>query len=186
MTIILDDYSRAVAGFMLSFAPPSAIQTALVLRQVIWRKPQPGWHICGIPQVLYTDQGSDFTSQHIEQVAADLRIRLIFSTVGKPRGVEEKLSASSHRSRRFSSRDYKDLRGPRKKPGTLTLSELSRELENYLVNQYLLSPHSTTGQAPQRRFRCDPLRDVLRKNWFRLKICRRSVPDHTSRNKERF
>ena len=69
LTMILDDYSRAVAGFMLSFAPPSAIQTALALRQAIWRKPQPGWHVCGIPQVLYTDHGSDFTSQHIEQVA---------------------------------------------------------------------------------------------------------------------
>jgi putative transposase len=44
LTIILDDYSRAVAGYMLSFARPSAIQTALALRQAIWRKPQPGWH----------------------------------------------------------------------------------------------------------------------------------------------
>jgi putative transposase len=53
LTIILDDYSRAVAGYMLSFEGPSAIQTALALRQAIWRKPQAGWHICGIPEVLY-------------------------------------------------------------------------------------------------------------------------------------
>ena len=86
LTIILDDYSRAVAGYMLFFSAPSAIQTALALRQAIWRKAQPGWHVCGIPQILYTDHGSDFTSQHIEQVTADLKIRLIFSTVGKPRG----------------------------------------------------------------------------------------------------
>ena len=33
----------------LSLAAPSAIQTALALRQAIWRKPQPGWHVCGIP-----------------------------------------------------------------------------------------------------------------------------------------
>lgn len=32
LTIILDNYSRAVAGYMLSFAPPSAIQTALAFR----------------------------------------------------------------------------------------------------------------------------------------------------------
>ena len=74
LTIVLDDYSRAVAGYLLSFEAPSAIQTALALRQAIWRKPQAGWHICGIPQVLYIDHGSDFTSQHIEQVAADLKI----------------------------------------------------------------------------------------------------------------
>ena len=104
LTIILDDYSRAVAGYMLSFEGPSAIQTALALRQAIWRKPQAGWHICGIPEVLYTDHGSDFTSQHIEQVAADLKIRLIFSTVGKPRG-RGKSNVSLHRCRRCSSHD---------------------------------------------------------------------------------
>ena len=38
LTIILDDYSRAVAGYMLSFEGPSAIQTALALRQAIWAK----------------------------------------------------------------------------------------------------------------------------------------------------
>jgi prepilin-type processing-associated H-X9-DG protein len=60
LTIVLDDYSRAVAGYLLAFSAPSAIQTALALRQAIWRKPQAGWHVCGIPQVLYTDHGSDF------------------------------------------------------------------------------------------------------------------------------
>jgi transposase InsO family protein len=31
--------------------------------------------VCGIPQVLYTDHGSDFTSRHIEQVCVDLKIQ---------------------------------------------------------------------------------------------------------------
>jgi hypothetical protein len=35
---------------------------------------EPGWHVCGIPDTFYTDHGSDFTSQHLEQVAADLKI----------------------------------------------------------------------------------------------------------------
>jgi putative transposase len=65
LTIILDDYSRAIAGYFLFFDAPSAIQTALALRQAIWRKATPAWHICGIPQVLYTDHGSDFTSRHL-------------------------------------------------------------------------------------------------------------------------
>src|SRR5262249_14854480 len=45
LTIILDDYSRAVAGYALSFSDPSAIQTALALRQAIWRKGRPGWQV---------------------------------------------------------------------------------------------------------------------------------------------
>ena len=36
--------------------------------------------------MLYTDNGSDFTSTHLEQVAADIKMRLIFSTPGQPRG----------------------------------------------------------------------------------------------------
>src|SRR5262249_40570881 len=35
LTVILDDYSRAVAGYAVSFSAPSAIQTALTLRQAI-------------------------------------------------------------------------------------------------------------------------------------------------------
>src|SRR5260370_13732933 len=50
------------------------------------RKGHPHWHICGIPEVLYTDNGSDFTSKHVEQVAVDLKMRLVFSTPGKPQG----------------------------------------------------------------------------------------------------
>jgi putative transposase len=38
LTVILDDYSRAVAGYALFFGSPSAIQTALALRQAIGRE----------------------------------------------------------------------------------------------------------------------------------------------------
>ena len=86
LTIVLDDYSRAVAGYFLSFDPPSSLHTALALRQAIWRKDDPRWHVCGIPEVLYTDHGSDFTARHLEQVSADLKMRLVFSIPGKPRG----------------------------------------------------------------------------------------------------
>lgn len=59
---MIDDYSRAVAGYFLSFEDPSALHTSLALRQAIWRKEEPRWIVCGIPDVLYTDNGSDFTS----------------------------------------------------------------------------------------------------------------------------
>lgn len=86
LTVIVDDYSRAVAGYAVNLGAPSAIQTALALRQAIWRKSESGWHVCGIPATFYTDHGSDFTSHHMEQVAADLKVRLVFSLPGRPRG----------------------------------------------------------------------------------------------------
>jgi putative transposase len=75
-----------VAGYFLSFEDPSALNTSHALRQAIWRNEDPHCTVCGIPDVLYTDNGSDFTSQHLEQVSADLKIRLVFSIPGKPRG----------------------------------------------------------------------------------------------------
>lgn len=69
-----------------SIEPPSSLQTVLALRHAIWRKDYPRRHVCGIPAVLHTDHGRDFTSQHLEQVSAGLKIRLVFSTPGQPRG----------------------------------------------------------------------------------------------------
>jgi putative transposase len=86
LSTVIDDYSRAVAGYFLSFQDPSALHTSSALRQAIWRKEDARWVVCGIPDVLYTDNGSDFTSNHLEQVGADLKIRLVFSIPGKPRG----------------------------------------------------------------------------------------------------
>jgi putative transposase len=55
LTVIMDDYSQAIAGFGLSFQAPSAIQTALILRQAIWRKSLPQWKIMGLPATFYSE-----------------------------------------------------------------------------------------------------------------------------------
>jgi putative transposase len=86
LTVVIDDHSRVIAGYYLAFDAPSSLRTSLALRQGIWRKQDPLWPVCGIPEVLYTDNGSDFTSHHLQQVAADLKMRLVFSLPGKPRG----------------------------------------------------------------------------------------------------
>jgi putative transposase len=86
LTVILDEYSRAVMGYRLSFEPPSAYQTGLALRLAICGKDDARWPACGIPDVFYSDHGSDFTSKKLEQVAAHLSMKLIFSQKGRPRG----------------------------------------------------------------------------------------------------
>lgn len=49
LTAILDDYSRAVPGYYLSFSAPSSANTMLALHQAIWRKEDPKWRMCGVP-----------------------------------------------------------------------------------------------------------------------------------------
>ncbi len=176
LTIILDDYSRAVAGYMLFFSAPSAIQTALALRQAIWRKPQAGWHICGIPEMLYTDHGSDFTSQHLEQVTADLKIQLIFSAIGKPRGRGKIERFFQSLSQVFLSRLPGYARSQAGRAAVLTLPELAHELERYLICEYLVTPHRTTGEAPQARWEAGGFLPQMPESLEQLDLLLLTVP----------
>lgn len=153
LTIIIDDYSRAVAGFMITFDSPAAAQTALALHQAIWRKSEAHWIIFGIPEILYTDNGSDFTSTHLEQVAADIKMRLVFSTPGHPRGRGrvERFFATVNQMFLCTLPGYIDAGAIRGQP-TLTLSDLDRQFREFL-RDYHARPHGETKLPPQERWR---------------------------------
>lgn len=48
MRAILDEPSRAAAGYTVFLDDPNTVQI-LALRQAIWRKQDPDWPVCGIP-----------------------------------------------------------------------------------------------------------------------------------------
>ena len=149
--VIEDDHSRAVVGYTIGLAAPSAINTALALRQAIWRKSHPAWPMCGIPDVLYSDHGSDFTSRHLEQVCAALHVRLIHSTAGVPQG-RGKLE------RLFGTINTELLPGlpgqlpPGSSrpviPSALSLAQLDERLGRFVVDVYNQRVHSETKQPP--------------------------------------
>jgi putative transposase len=157
LSTVIDDYSRAVAGYFLSFEDPSSLHTSLALRQAIWRKEDPRWIVCGIPDVLYTDNGSDFTSQHLEQVSADLKIRLVFSIPGKPRG-------RGRIERFFSTVNEMFLceldgfapagGGVRGKP-TLTLAEFEARFRAFLLDVYHRRENAETKLPPAERWQAN-------------------------------
>jgi putative transposase len=151
LTIVIDDYSRAVAGYYLGFEPPSSLRTALALRQGIWRKGDPHWEICGIPDVLYTDNGSDFTSKHLEQVAADLKIQLVFSTPGKPhgRGRIERFFRTVNEMFLSDLDGYVERRGRKAK---LTLDQLEQQFHTFLLEIYHRRPSSEGKLSPKNRW----------------------------------
>ena len=147
LTIILDDYSRAVAGYFLTFENPSAIHTSLVLHQAIWKKSNPDWKICGIPEIFYTDHGSDFTSNHLEQVAVDLKINLVFSTVGVPRG-RGKIERFFLTINQLFLQDLPGYLGNQTSTSLLTIKELDEKLSNFIISNYQHRVHSTTKKEP--------------------------------------
>lgn len=153
LTVILDDYSRAVAGYALSFHAPSALNTALALRQAIWRKGEPTWRVCGLPGIFYTDHGSDFTSHHLEQVAADLKIRLAFSEKGVPRG-RGKIERFFSTVTQLFLCEVPGYGPPGSTPvlPTLSLTAFDERFRAWLVDAYQQRVHSETQQPPLERW----------------------------------
>jgi putative transposase len=153
LTVIIDDYSRAVAGYRLSVQAPSALQTALVLRDAIGRKADPRWQVCGIPATFYTDHGSDFTSQHLEQVALDLKMVLVFSMVGRPRGRGriERFFQTVNQLFLGDQPGYAPSGAPTPSPA-LTLTELDGRFRTFVLDDYHHRVQSEMGVSPQERW----------------------------------
>lgn len=156
LTTIIDDYSRAISGKYLSFEPPSSINTALALRHAIWKKKNTDWEICGVPSILYTDHGADFKSIHIEQVCINLKIRMINSAVGKPRGrgKVERFFQTINECFLCDQPGFTINGKPISKPAH-TLISLDELLDNFIVNKYHKDIHSKTGESPTKRWSSD-------------------------------
>ncbi|MEO0862861.1 MAG: Mu transposase C-terminal domain-containing protein [Pseudomonadota bacterium] len=149
LTAIMDDHSRAIAGSLVFLDTPSALQTALALRQAIWRKQDPDVPLCGRPGVLYVDHGSDFTFNHLDQAAAALRFRLVFSAVARPegRGKIERFFGT------LNTELLPDLPGNNVdgRPATslkLLLPELDAAIGAWITGTYKACPHGETGIPP--------------------------------------
>ena len=150
LTAIEDDYSRMIVGYRLSFQDATALTTALTLRQAIWRKDDPRWSAYGIPSVFYTDHGSDFTSKHMEQVAADIAMELVFSQIGIPRGrgkVERFFRSVDQLFLQdmpgYSPKGYTDAEA------TLTLPAFEQRFRTWLLEDYHHRVHGETRvQSP--------------------------------------
>ena len=157
LTTVIDDYSRAVAGYFLSFEDPSALHTSLALRQAIWRKEDSRWIVCGIPDVLYTDNGSDFTSQHLEQVSADLKIRLVFSIPGKPRGRGriERFFSTVNEMFLCELDGYAPAGGAVRGKPTLTLAEFDARFRAFLLDVYHRRENAETKMPPAERWQAN-------------------------------
>jgi putative transposase len=157
LTVALDTYSRAIMGYHLSLYEPNSMSICLTLRQAIWKKPVVEWPMCGIPKQLHLDQGGDFTSRHLEQVAADLGITLIFATpyLARAKGKIERFW------RTLNEQLWCELPGyigsniqerPSHIAPALTLSEVEHYLVAYFLAVYHVRSHTTTREPPITRW----------------------------------
>ncbi len=156
LSIVLDDFSRVVCGYYLSENTPDATHTALALRQAIWKKNRQGWSICGIPQKLYTDNGGDFISEHILQVCLKLKIELIHSLPGNPRGRGkiERFFLTVNEGL-LQTLDGYSVGGKPSSPPTLTMKEFETQLSEFIVDKYNHQATSKDHLSPFQRWQGD-------------------------------
>ncbi len=156
LTVVEDDCSRAVCGYHVFLDAPSAMNTGLALRQAIWPTADPDWPMCGIPDVLYVDHGSDFTSHQLAVTALELKMRIVFSAVARPQG-------RGKIERYFGSITTELLPelpghlavGQRHPTPTLTLAELSDRIGDFIVGTYHQRIHPELGVTPQQAWTGD-------------------------------
>ena len=159
LTVVIADHSRVVAGYTVFLGDPTAEQTALALHQAVRAKANPAWPVMGLPDVLYSDHGSDFTSVRLQRVCLDTHIRLIHSQVGRPqgRGKIERFygTITTELLPHLPGHIPHGTRGKPITPPTLTLPELDTILERFLTTDYHQRVHSETGQPPVTRWIAD-------------------------------
>lgn len=150
LTTIQDDYSRAICGYMVFLGAPSAMNTALALRQAIWPKEAGGWPMCGIPDTLYVDHGPDFTSNHLSQTAKDLHFELIYSAIARPQGRGKIERFFGTVNTRLLAELPGHLRAGRKRPvPELTLQDLDTAIARFIIEDYHRNVHPEIKATPQ-------------------------------------
>lgn len=178
LTTVIDDFSRAICGYMLFTGAPSAMNTALALRQAIWRKQNPAWAMCGIPDVLHIDHGSDFTSRHLEYTAVALKIRMIFSTIGRPqgRGKIERFFGTLN-TELLSTLPGHLTPGIRNPKPSLDLAALDQEIAAF-ITAYNERPHREIGTSPKTSWVADGWLPRMPESLAELDGLLLTVPKH--------
>lgn len=149
LTVIIDDYSRAIMGYYLDLDPPSSQRTAITLRQAIWKKDNPLWLVCGIPDVFYTDRGSDFHSNRIKQIAADLSFKQSRRRSGKPQGGGkiERFFESVNQLLMSELPGFTPEDAPPSTPG-MTIHQLQKLFDDWVISEYMHRKHSEIDTTP--------------------------------------
>jgi len=148
LTVVVDTYSRCIMGLHMGMEAASAWVVGLALRHAILPKAyrdgyelQQEWGTYGLPQYLYTDQGKDFRSQHIEQVATQLGIGLQLRDQTAGGGIVERPFGTFNQEL-FSSLPGYTGSNVRQRPkqaereACVTMGQLERLLVRYIVDRY--------------------------------------------------
>ena len=93
VTLVIDVASRVVTGLYVSLDPPSVVSVGMALQHAILPKDEAlaereisaEWPAFGLPELVHTDNGSDFRSRSFARTCSNLGIETDRRPVGAPR-----------------------------------------------------------------------------------------------------
>lgn len=144
----IDDYSRQVYGQFYFEEKGPRLEDCL--KRAILRY--------GIPQQIYADNGSIYSSKHLQRICAKLAIRLTHSRPYRPQG-----RGKIEKFFRFVDQSFLPEAQALIRSGDLySLDQLNQLFWAWLDVAYLNRVHSATKQTPRERFEQDaePLRHI--------------------------
>jgi putative transposase len=172
ITIVIDEYSRTILSFVLTFEYPSATTVAYALTRAVLKKEEwlrdlgvkTPWPFYGKPQSIYTDNGSDFCSKEARYGCAEWGIPEIEK---RPKGspqyggiieriigvtMEETKMLPGKTARKIRKSGKQHLPDP-KANAVLTIKEYEQWLAEFFGNQYHYREHSTLEMSPKEKWR---------------------------------
>jgi len=136
----LDDHSRLLPGYRWGYAEDT-VRLAAALRPALASR--------GVPKAVYVDNGSAYVDRWLLRACAQLGVRLVHSTPGRPegRGKIERFFRTVRDQFLVEITGEPDVVG---RHHVSDLAELNRLFAAWVETCYHRSIHSETGQTPRR------------------------------------
>lgn len=167
LTVVIDCYSRMVAGFAVLLEPPSALSVGLALSHAILPKDEwlarrdidYSWPVFGRPKIVHADNGADFRCEAVTKGCQNNGIDIAWRPVKKPNWgghIERLLGSLNSKLKELPGATFSNPaeRGGynSSKEACLTLSELEAWLAEEILGKYHNGLHRGIGTTPLRHF----------------------------------
>ncbi|WP_457745478.1 Mu transposase C-terminal domain-containing protein [Sulfurimonas sp.] len=168
ITMVIDIYSRMVAGFYVSFETPGYFGTGQALFNAITPKEKlkekyelkseyPVW---GIPNMIHMDNAKEFRGVNLQNVCNEYGINIVWRPVGKARygaHIERLLGTLSNYIHTLDGTTFSNIqeRGEynSQKNATMTLSEFESWLTILIADVYHNQIHSALQMSPLQKYK---------------------------------
>lgn len=198
LTVAIDDYSRMIVGFYISFDPPGWASVMRCLRQAIWPKDDLAeafpdverWPCYGTPETIVVDNGREFHSSHFEMAAHQLGMQIQYTTRRSPwlKGKVERIFRTINEGllqeipgRTFSNVLEKGEYDP-EKVAVMSMEGITECMYRWITEIYANDFHRGINSIPLQRWRAGveayPVRIPISSEELQLalsKVCQRAV-----------